>query len=111
MKESHHYQSGDRYIYDFDKCSTAKGFAQVDTSQDASYFGTWANPFTLTVINYCEGDVYTCQCDTPEEFKQELQKIKKWNEENGHRFIGIDPGFNAELKARFIAIGLDEFLH
>jgi len=105
------YSMTDRYAYDFGKCSYKNGFAQVDTSQDASYYGTWANPETLIIVSYCEGDVTIKTADTVEEFVEELKAIKKWNDDNGYRFLGIDPGCGKALKARFQAIGLGELLH
>ena len=96
MKTERNFLPGDRYAYDFKHCTTAKGFAQVDTSQDASYFGTWANPFTLQIVSYCEGDVTIQTADNEAEFLQEILNIRIWNEENGHKFLGIDPGFNEE---------------
>jgi hypothetical protein len=101
----------DRYAYDFGKCSLKNGFAQVDTSQDASYFGTWANPETLTVITYCEGDTTIRIAETTEKFVKEIQTIKKWNEDNGHKFLGIDPGLNYELTGKFRVMGLGSLLH
>jgi hypothetical protein len=44
MKIIRRFQPGDRYRFDFDLCSCARGWAQVDTAQDASRFGTWASP-------------------------------------------------------------------
>ena len=44
MKITREFCPGDRYVYDFGLCTYEKGWAQVDTAQDASYFGTWANP-------------------------------------------------------------------
>jgi len=102
---------GDRYGYDFNLCTTAKGFAQVDTGQDAWYFGTWANPFKLCILCYCEGDVTLTKCKDEKEFSDELHKIKKWNFENGWGFFGIDPGFNEKLRARFGTLGLASMLH
>ncbi len=101
----------DRYQYDFNSCSTSKGFAQVDTSQDASYFGTWANPEELIIVCYCEGDVTIQTAENKNEFVGEIRNIKKWNEENGHRFKGIDPGFNKEIKNSFLSLGLSDLLH
>ena len=40
MKIIRSCESGDRYRFDFDLCSCARGWAQVDTAQDASWFGT-----------------------------------------------------------------------
>jgi len=102
----------DRYYFDFEKCSTKNGFAQVDTSQDAWYFGTWANPHQLEVICYAEGDLSIASFDTPEEFKQEILDIVDWNREH-HRFLGIDTGpypDNAIAQA-FRNIGLGEYIH
>ena len=31
----------DRYSIDCGRCSYANGFAQIDTKQDAVWFGTW----------------------------------------------------------------------
>ena len=40
MKITREFCPGDRYTYDFGHCSYENGWAQVDTAQDASYFGT-----------------------------------------------------------------------
>ena len=44
MKTEKNFIEADRYLFDFYHCSTKKGYAQLDTSQDASYYGTWTNP-------------------------------------------------------------------
>jgi hypothetical protein len=111
MKITRNFVDADRYGFDFGPCSTSNGWAQVDTSQDASYFGTWANPFKFTIFCYCEGDTILTTCEDDTEFCGELRTIKRWNEENGHRFRGIDPGFNEPLKAKFCEIGLSDLLH
>jgi len=111
METIRSFEPANRYKYDFGACTSGKGFAQIDTSQDASYYGTWANPFDLIIISYCEGDVTIQKTDIAKEFVDEIFKIKSWNDEYGHRFIGIDPGFNVELKNRFVELGLGEFLH
>ena len=99
---------GDRYAYDF---KILASWAQVDTGQDASYFGTWACPVKLAIFNYCEGDTTLTQCETIEEFRQELQKIKDWNNEHGHRFLGVDPGLAPERIAAWVDRGLADFFH
>lgn len=101
----------DRYRFDFRDCTPAKGFAQVDTSQDASYFGTWANPFTFTIVTYCEGDITRRTAESAEEFRAEILGIKSWNEEHGHRFLGIDGMLDEKIIAGFTAVGLAELLH
>ena len=104
-------EMGDRYRFDFEDCTIAKGFAQIDTSQDAWYYGTWANPFTKQIVSYCEGDVIVQQSESPQEFTAEIRSIKKWNEDSGFRFIGIDPGFSSKLQKEFVALGLLDLLH
>ena len=34
---------GDRYQFDFNLCSGARGWTQFDTDQDAWYFGIWVH--------------------------------------------------------------------
>lgn len=111
MKIFREFVPADRYVYDWGFCSSKNGFAQVDTEQDASYFGTWANPITLTLFCYCEGDCTTTKCENAIEFVERVRSIKAWNEDHGYRFIGIDPGFDELLKAEFIALGLGDLLH
>jgi len=48
MKIIREFCPGNRCTYDFGLCSNEKSWAQVDTAQDASYFGTWAKPARLT---------------------------------------------------------------
>ena len=105
------FRPTDRYYFDFRKCSKKNGYAQVDTSQDAHYFGTWANPVTLKVITYLEGDVNEVTCDTPEAFANELRSIKQWNTENGHTFKGIDTLCDTDLDHCFESIGLGDLLY
>jgi hypothetical protein len=108
MKTTHEFAPADRYVYDFSTCTTSNGFAQVDTDQDASYFGTWANPERRIVICYCEGDVTVTECATDDEFVETLRGINTWNVENGYRPIGIDTGWNlrSKLAQTFVALGL-----
>jgi hypothetical protein len=101
----------DRYEFDFGRCSYAKGFAQLDTGQDASYFGTWINPDEKVIVNYCEGDITKTECETAKELVEEVERIKVWNNEMGHRFLGIDPGLSETMKAKFEAAGLGGYLH
>jgi hypothetical protein len=104
----------DRYLYDFKYCTVANGWAQIDTSQDASYFGQWIHPGKREIFCYCEGDLIHTKLDTDAELVRELQEIqdfdRNYSPKRADRF-GIDPGFNAELKQALIAAGLGEFLH
>lgn len=105
------FAPADRYLYDFKLCTISKGWAQIDTGQDASYFGQWINPAKREIFCYCEGDLILTRCDTDEDLQEEIRKMKAWNEEQGHRFMGIDPGFSEALKGSLAAAGLQEYLH
>ena len=43
MKTEKTFCNSDRYIFDWNYCNFKKGFAQIDTTEDASYFGNWVN--------------------------------------------------------------------
>lgn len=112
MKLTRELAPADRYLYDFKHCTYAKGWAQLDTGQDASYFGTWINPTTLQIFNYCEGDTCLTECDDTAELQAEVERIKQWNIEQGHRFLGIDPGFDGKpVQATLLGAGLQQYFH
>jgi hypothetical protein len=101
---------GDRYKYDFNQCHFKKGWAQLDTRQDASYFGNWLNPITFEHFSYCEGDLTHIQCESAEEFKNWVIETVNWHKERGY-FIGIDGMCDEKIISAFKALGLEEFLH
>ncbi len=74
----------DRYAFDTGPCSYANGFAQIDTRQDASYYGTWCSPVARTIVSFCEGDVTTTVCETDAEFVEQLREAARWNDEAGY---------------------------
>jgi hypothetical protein len=100
-----------RYEFDFKRCTYANGWAQIDTGQDASYFGQWINPDKLVILSYCEGDITTTQYEDAAALVAAMTGMRLWNNHQGHRFGGIDPGFNAGLKEKFVQLGLSGFLH
>lgn len=100
----------DRYEFDF-RCSYENGFAQFDTKQDASYFGTWVSPLERKIVSYCEGDLTIQRYDEDEEFIAALRELVRWNEERGYGPARIDPGFSEKMKADFGKLGLADILH
>ena len=100
----------ERYKYDFGMCSIKNGWAQIDTSQDASYYGNWCNPFEHKLFSFIEGDTTLTECDSIEEFAIEIRRFAEWNEQHGWSFA-IDPGLDPKVEAAFIAAGLGDFLH
>jgi hypothetical protein len=111
------FAPADRYLYDFNVLTIAKGWAQLDTRQDAPYFGTWINPTRREIFCYLEGDTILTKCDSDAELQIQLRITEQWNLNQGYRpfrngkAIGIDPGFSEELKAACVAAGLAEYLH
>jgi len=111
IKTIHEFAPADRYLYDCGLCSTKNGFAQVDTKQDASYFGTWANPFKFMIFCYCEGDTTLQQAENAEDFATAIRELVAWNDD---RWIGIDPGWpnhDNGIGAEFEKLGLGDLLH
>ena len=111
MKTTRGFEQSDRYQYDFGPCSAKEGWAQVDTEQDAHYYGMWANPTALKIFTYCEGDTTLQECSTQEEFAEHLRIIEKFEAISGRRPARIDPMLSEEIKEAFIAIGLKDMLH
>jgi hypothetical protein len=77
--------------------------------QDANYFGTWANPFELRTVVFCEGDVTVTTCNSPTEFVEEIRRSAAWNEA-GHGYA-IDGMLNNRIIAEFTKLGLGDLLH
>ena len=101
---------GDRYKYDFEECRLSDGWAQIDTRQDASYYGTWANPLTLELQSYCEGDTTRTTCESEADFTAELTKTIEWNKQAGY-WLGIDAGGVDRITEAFTRLGFGEYLH
>lgn len=101
----------ERYHFDWGECSHHLGYAQVDTCQDAPYFGIWTNPTNLTTVSYMEGDVIREIAESVEEYVEHIRETKVSMEKFGRRFIGIDPMLNSETENRFKEIGLGDLLH
>jgi hypothetical protein len=111
MKTEQTFMSADRYVFDFGRCSYKNGFAQIDTAQDASYFGNWCSPTERVIVSYVEGDVTVQTADTDAEFVAALRDMAAWNDANGYGPTKIDAFCNAEMTARFEALGLKDMLH
>ena len=112
MKTEKTFCNSDRYIFDWNYCNFKKGFAQIDTTEDASYFGNWINFKSLELITYCEGDLTVIKCENIEEFKNQLLKVVSWYKKN-KSFIGIDLMCSDEIKKDFNNLNLDKnyYLH
>jgi hypothetical protein len=101
---------GDRYKYDFSICTLDKGWAQLDTRQDASYYGNWINPLTFELFSYCEGDITHIQCNDEGDFYSTVVRFCNWHKDHGY-FIGIDGMCNQQIIDAFTQMGLGDLLH
>ena len=101
----------DRYSFDTGPCSYANGFAQIDTRQDASYFGYRPSHTARTIVNFCEGDVTTTVCETDAELAEQLRELARWNDEAGYGPMKIDPGHGDAMRQAFEKLGVADLLH
>ena len=99
-----------RYTFDFDKCQAKHGWAQVDTCQDASYFGIWTNPLTLEIVSYTEGDICHQQAENPEEYVEALRELKAWNDRMGFK-CAIDTMMNDRIHTTLGGLDLLDLVH
>lgn len=82
MKRTDLHIEGDRYQFDF---GDMRHWVQLDTTQDASYYGNWVCPKTYRTASFAEGDFVLIECDSKEEFIQKISKDLKWFLEYGYR--------------------------
>ena len=98
--------NGDRYMFDNGVCAVAKGFAQIDTTQDAWYYGMWTNPTTRVTISYTEGDVCRLTAENDEEYVKYLRELCACD------FVkAIDPMLSEKITSEFVRLGITDLLH
>ena len=96
---------GTRYYWDR---LVSKGFAQIDTTEDASWYGHWACPQRRKLVSFVEGDICITNCTTDHEFISEVRKTCDWHSRH-NQFQGIDPA--SKTKHLWIDLGLSDLLH
>ena len=102
--------NADRYQFDFGECSASNGFAQIDTTEDAWYYGTWANPYDLKFMSYAEGDLTRESYDSLDDFVARIREYHQWALKM-QLWKGIGPGLDPSAVARWKEIGLGDLLH
>lgn len=100
-----------RYDYDSGACGPDKGYAQIDTAQDASWYGQWANPTTRVIVAFIEGDLIVKLAESDDEFVAEIRAISAFEESQGRGAARIDPGLRKGVRGAFEALGLGDLLH
>ena len=111
MKVTHKHIDGNRYTYDWGQCSRQAGFAQIDTKEDASYYGNWANPIDLKTVHYVEGDVSEYEFETREEFVQHIRDLIDGMDRLGYGPVRIDGMCDPRIIEGFKDLGLGDLLH
>ena len=111
MERITEFAPADRYLYDFRACTPAKGWAQFDSKQDASYFGNWINPTRFEWFSYCEGDTTLIRCADSAEFVAYVRETFAWYENRDGRRPGIDAMGSSDLSAAFARLGLSDLMH
>jgi hypothetical protein len=85
-----------RYHFDNSECNPARtDFCQIDTWQDASYFGIWADPVGLRVVKFIESEVYRHEFETEAAFCEKIRSVLKHNR-RGEGHASIDPYGNRD---------------
>lgn len=111
MKRTKEFDAlGNRYVYDWRLCQGASGWAQVDTTLDASFYGVWTNPSTLQILTFCEGDTTLENAESETEYVEAMRQLHTWNIERG-QWKGIDTLCDDTLTARIRELGLGALLH
>jgi len=105
-KQEYFVESGNRYHFDW----KLKGYSQVDTNQDAWYYGHWANPFKFRLIGYVEGDVSIQTAPNKEEFIDLMRSTAKWFKDNDDE-LKIDCLLNEKTEQAWKDLGLADLLH
>lgn len=106
----------DRYEFDFNKCSYSNGWFQVDTYQDAGYFGIWTNPTTREIVTYAEGDITRVVCDDDNSYAIELRTTASYYVSTYHEYwtsAKIDLGISNRFQSsqRFAELGCAAYTH
>ena len=114
-----HSENCDRYAFDYQHCQLSKGWAQLDTREDASYFGNWAHPEKLQIVSFAEGDVCVVSCESSDEFRAEIESMavfyigRDCTDKDGKRQLGtfrIDAGMSPAAEASWSSHGLKQYL-
>ena len=111
MKRERSFCSADRYVFDFDICSARNGWSQIDSGQDAWYYGQWGNPTTLQLMSYTEGDICKTTCENKKEFAEEVRALDAWHKEYEEKGIKIDALCDPGMVDAWKALGLGDLLH
>ena len=98
---SNFYPNGNRYMFD-SKFLAKKAWVQLDTTEDASYYGNWVNRQLRKIVNYAEGDYTETTYATDEAFIKGLRTCLASLEKYGYQPM-LDTYENEEQYSDFKA--------
>jgi hypothetical protein len=108
-------EDGTRYEIDNGVCNTDNGFCQVDTDQDASYFGIWTSPERRVVCSFMEGDITVNKATTDAEYREVLVNCltayKHRNEARPHAMIDLGISRRDEFRDAFVTLGMASYIY
>ncbi len=96
-----------RHTFDF---GLDRGWAQLDTTQDASYYGGWTSPTERAILTYVEGDVEYRSFPAEAEYATALREWVDWAKDV-KRFRGIDGMCRPKLIDHLKRLGFADALH
>lgn len=102
--------NSNRYEFDFKLCHFNNGWAQLDTTEDAPYYGNWVHPNKLMLVSYAEGDMTVTTCDDDSEFVALLRTTIEGFRKRG-TYLGIDPMCSESIEATFVKLGFQADFH
>ena len=108
ISESH--EPGNRYRFDFGECGVTGGWCQIDTSNDASYWGNWIHPEHNLVVHFAEGDTTRVTCESDQELIEYLRDWLIWADESGLAPQIDCFSFPINVR-RLVSLGFGDYLH
>ena len=106
QREQQFLMFAERYRFDSGMCHFSKGFAQIDSSQDAPYFGQWMNPIERKYVCFAEGDLDIMTFENAAEFAEHIREVAAMD-----CFKGIDPLGSEVIAEGCREAGLGDLLH
>ncbi len=108
-------EDGTRYEIDSGVCNSATGFCQIDTDQDASYFGIWTSPTRRVVCSFMEGDITVKEASTDAEYREVLVNCltshRHRNEARPHAMIDLGIAGRDDFRDAFVSLGLASYAY
>ncbi len=111
MNKTELFDAGmNRYAFDFEHCRCNDGWAQLDTDQDAEWFGNWAHPERLHIVSFVEGDIAVTKCADSDEFRTEIERIAVFHIDKMNGRFSIDAGGDRKREREWNGHGLKCYL-